>query len=165
LAKIDICGAKCHIFDISGKFSDLWERYYGDAEAVIYCWHLQKEETEQRALLEKVRTEIPDDVPILIFGHVTTLLSLNNKKMDDNDDDAANDDLPTMSTDFFLPNYHSNLMQVYLGNAKNGKGVREAMEWLVPIAKRQTKLRAQAAAAAAAAAANESTTTDGAKKR
>mmetsp|Transcript_3541 Transcript_3541/g.5933 ORF Transcript_3541/g.5933 Transcript_3541/m.5933 type:complete len:86 (-) Transcript_3541:76-333(-) len=85
--------------------------------------------------------------------------------MDDNDDDAANDDLPTMSTDFFLPNYHSNLMQVYLGNAKNGKGVREAMEWLVPIAKRQTKLRAQAAAAAAAAAANESTTTDGAKKR
>jgi hypothetical protein len=141
LAKIDICGAKCHVFDISGKFSDLWERYYGDAEAVIYCWHLLLDDKKQRALLETVRKEIPDDVPILIFGHIMATI------------DTEDDLLPDMSTSFFLPNYHSNLMQVHCGNAKNGKGVREAMEWLVPMAKRQAKLRAQAAAAAEAAAA------------
>jgi hypothetical protein len=90
--------------------------------------------------LETVRKEIPDDVPILIFGHL----------MKGHDGIA---ELPAMSTSFFLPNYHSNLMQVHCGNAKNGKGVREAMEWLVPMAKRQAKLRAQAAAAAEAAAA------------
>lgn len=70
LAKIDISGAKCHVFDISGKFQDLWERYYPDAEAVIFCWKLSSSDTmeqQQRQVLEKVREKIPDDVPFLIW--------------------------------------------------------------------------------------------------
>lgn len=136
MAKINICGAKCHIFDIaSGKgFMDLWERYYGDADAVIFCWKLfdANRNEEQRQILEMVRREIPDDVPILIFGHVY-----------ENDNTGMScSSLPSMSTEAFLPNYHSNVMQVICGSAKNGKGVREAMEWFVPLAKRQAKSRA-----------------------
>jgi len=129
LAKIDISGAKCHVFDISGKFQDLWERYYPDAEAVIFCWKLSSSdamEQQQRQVLEKVRERIPDDVPFLIWGHI----------MDD-----SPFPIPS-STRHFLPNYHSNVMQLCCGSAKSGKGVREAMEWLIPLAKQHAKLRA-----------------------
>lgn len=135
MAKIDICGAKCHIFDLCGKFRDLWERYYNDAEAVIFCWKLDDNNRDQASILEKVRKEIPDDVPILIFGHVVH---------PDTNDQVFEFALPTEA---FLPNYHSNVMQVYCGSAKTGKGVREAMEWLIPLAKRQAALRNAAAAA------------------
>lgn len=139
MAKIDICGAKCHIFDLCGKFRDLWERYYNDAEAVIFCWKLDdKENRDQASILEKVRKEIPDDVPILIFGHVVHP-DTNDKVFE----------LGALPTEAFLPNYHSNVMQVYCGSAKTGKGVREAMEWLIPLAKRQAALRNAAARAAA----------------
>merc|ERR1719253_2179618 len=40
LAKIDMYGAKCHIFDVGGKMQGLWERYYDDCDAVIFCWKL-----------------------------------------------------------------------------------------------------------------------------
>mmetsp|Transcript_23453 Transcript_23453/g.25853 ORF Transcript_23453/g.25853 Transcript_23453/m.25853 type:complete len:306 (+) Transcript_23453:161-1078(+) len=126
LAKIPISGARCHVFDISGKFQDLWERYYSDAEAVIFCWKFSEEDEVQRKVLEQVRKKIPDDVPFLIFGHTF---------------DFSPQELPT-STEYFLPNYHSNVVQFYCGSAKSGKGVKEAMEWLIPLAKRHAKLRA-----------------------
>jgi len=132
LAKINISGAKCHIFDISGKFQDLWERYYPDAEAVIFCWKLSESEDQQRQVLEQVRKKIPDDVPFLIFGHIMEEVLRVEKQ---------STSLPT-STEYFLPNYHSNVVQLYCGSAKSGKGVREAMEWLVPLAKRHASLRA-----------------------
>ncbi len=145
LAKIDICGAKCHIFDISGKFMDLWERYYGDAEAVIFCWRVDHDAKEQRTILEAVRDEIPDDVPILIFAHVFpgTMPAISL---------PPDEEMSPLATELFLPNYHSNMMFAISGSAVNGQGVREAMEWLIPLAKRQAKLRAQEAATAAAAA-------------
>ena len=124
---------------------DLWERYYGDAEAVIFCWRVDYDEKEQREILESVRHEIPDDVPILIFAHVFrgTLPTIVLPPSDE----------MTLTTELFLPNYHSNMMFAIAGSAKNGQGVREAMEWLIPLAKRQAKLRAQEAATAALAAA------------
>eukprot|EP00546_Thalassionema_frauenfeldii_P009999 CAMPEP_0178922214 /NCGR_PEP_ID=MMETSP0786-20121207/16025_1 /TAXON_ID=186022 /ORGANISM="Thalassionema frauenfeldii, Strain CCMP 1798" /LENGTH=187 /DNA_ID=CAMNT_0020596545 /DNA_START=484 /DNA_END=1047 /DNA_ORIENTATION=- len=133
LAKIDISGAKCHVFDISGKFQDLWERYYPDAEAVIFCWRLSSSDDmheQQRQVLEKVREKIPDDVPFLIWGHIMEDVSV---------------EIPS-STQYFLPNYHSNVMQLYCGSAKSGRGVREAMEWLIPVAQQHAKLRAVASA-------------------
>jgi GTPase SAR1 family protein len=190
LAKLDCCGAKCLIFDISGKFRNLWERYYGDADAVIFCWRLDCSEADQRTILETVRREIPDDVPILIFGHEfvgTTTARMNDSsqelqqqqhqqrmpigklqrhvqklqqrrsisKMSSTTATATTTAKTTpLATELFLPNYHSNLMYAICGSAKTGKGIREAMEWLIPLAKRQAKMRSQEAAAAAAAVAN-----------
>jgi GTPase SAR1 family protein len=124
LAKIDVCGAKCHLFDISGQFQDLWQRYYNDADGVVYVWRLGWNEEQQAQVLERVRNEIDDNVPLLIFGHVMGETSR----------------LPT-ETEYFLPHYHSNLLSVQCGSAKTGKGVKEAMEWLIPLAKRQAKQR------------------------
>ena len=123
---------------------DLWERYYGDAEAVIFCWRVDYDAKEQRQILESVRQEIPDDVPILIFAHVFpgTVPAMVLPAPDE----------MTLATELFLPNYHSNMMFAISGSATNGQGVREAMEWLIPLAKRQAKLRAQEAVTAAAGA-------------
>ena len=173
MAKVNICGAKCHVFDISGKFMDLWERYYGDADAVIFCWRLDYDEAHQRQILEMVRLEIPDDVPVLIFGHEyddaennnnggstssTTMLQQQLQKQQQQQQQRRRQQSQmshtkrnvTMSvaTELFLPNYHSNMMHAICGSAKTGRGIREAMEWLIPLAKRQTKMRLQEAAAA-----------------
>ena len=128
LAKVSICGCKCSLFDVSGKFQDLWVKYYGDADAVIFCWRLGTSQAEQQKVLESVRRQIDDEIPVLIFGH-----RMNNA--------ISEQTLPT-STKFFIPHYTSNMMQVYCGSAKTGQGVREAMEWLVPLAKRQAQLKA-----------------------
>lgn len=90
----------------------------------------QQQQEEQLKTLETVRAEIADDVPFLIWGHSFDASSNNTI------------DLPS-STLEFLPNYTSNMMRVYCGSAKTGGGVRDAMEWLIPLAKRQAKLRAK----------------------
>ena len=127
LAKVSICGCKCSFFDVSGKFQDLWVKYYGDADAVIFCWRLGASQEQQQKVLESVRRQIDDEIPVLIFGHIMNAI--------------PEQALPT-STSFFIPHYTSNMMQVYCGSAKTGQGVREAMEWLVPLAKRQAQLKA-----------------------
>ena len=129
---------------MAGSFQSLWQRYYNDCDAVIFCWRLdwtkEEEEDEQESkekpkaatqaeMLERVREEIADDVPFMIFGHV---------------DGGRKPSLwQGLSTRDFLPHYTSNLVRVYCGTAITGEGVREAMEWLIPLAKRQTKLRNQ----------------------
>jgi hypothetical protein len=162
LAKLDICAAKCIILDVSGKFQDLWERYYADADAVIFCWRL--DHPPQHALLEMVRGKISDDIPFLIFGHefdwTTTTTTTTTSSASAAAASFANQpqspaktnfvgssstllsSLPTiLPTEGFLPHYHSNLMMAFCGSAHNGAGVRDAMEWLIPLAKRQAKLR------------------------
>jgi len=131
LAKLHICGAQCHLFDLGGSFQDLWKRYYSDCDAVIFCWRLHFEEEDQQVVLEHVRQEIADDVPFLIFAHV----------FDDNNDNDKVPTTTTLDTREFLPRYTSNMMHVSIGSAKTGQGVREAMEWLIPLAKRQARLR------------------------
>ena len=139
-------GAKCHLFDVGGKMRALWERYYDDCDAVIFCWKLgedpehandenddDEEEppfdmSQQQAVLEEVRKSIPDDVPFLILGHIFG---------------TAKEDLTSVmyATDPVLPRYHNNLTGLCCGSAKTGVGVVSAMEWLVPLAKRQQKER------------------------
>jgi len=149
LAKIEMYGTKCHFFDVGGKLQNLWERYYDDCDAVIFCWKLgddpappalncdddEDEEpfdwSKQQEVLNQVRKAIPDDVPFLIFGHV-----FGNVNVDLVD--------RLYSTDVVLPHYHNNLTSLFCGSAKTGAGIPRALEWLVPLAKRQQKERVAA---------------------
>lgn len=120
LAKINLCGAMCHVWDLGGKMRELWERYYADADAVIFCLT-----SSDNATLEEVRSMINDDVPFLVFWH-----------------DMGGDILqPQPTLDQLLPHYHNNMMELFSGSAKTGQGVREALEWLIPLAKKQQQLR------------------------
>jgi hypothetical protein len=147
-------GAKCHVFDVGGRLQDLWERYYDDCDAVIFCWKMGGDPDEpavskdgrdidddddnsndtndiysqQQAMLNKVRKSIPDDVPFLIFGHIFG---------------HANVDVVDRmySTHLLLPHYHNPMTGLCCGSAKTGAGVQSAMDWLIPLAKRQQKER------------------------
>mmetsp|Transcript_8854 Transcript_8854/g.19133 ORF Transcript_8854/g.19133 Transcript_8854/m.19133 type:complete len:510 (+) Transcript_8854:398-1927(+) len=149
LAKIDMYGAKCHIFDVGGKLQDMWERYYDDCDAVIFCWKLgedpdkpPREESDsdddsdseedynetiykkQQEMLNAVRKSVPDDVPFLIMGHIFG--NANAKIVD-----------KMYNTDILLPWYHNPMTGFCCSSAKTGAGVQSAMEWLIPLAKRQ----------------------------
>jgi hypothetical protein len=142
-------GAKCHFFDVGGKLQSLWERYYDDCDAVIFCWKLgddpeqpptsidddEDEEpvdfSKQQEILNQVRKAIPDDVPFLIFGHVFG--NVNVELVD-----------KMYTTDVVFPHYHNNLTSLFCGSAKTGAGIPQALEWLIPLAKRQQRERVEA---------------------
>jgi hypothetical protein len=149
---MDVYGAKCHIFDVGGRLQDLWERYYDDCDGVIFCWKLGEDadappphdddddreddncnnpqnvyQTQQK-ILHDVRKAIPDDVPFLIFGHIFG--NANTKVVD-----------KMYSTELLLPYYHNPMTSLCCGSAKTGAGILTAMEWLIPLAKRQQKER------------------------
>jgi hypothetical protein len=140
----------------------LWERYFDDCDAVIFCWKVQddpdrppkkgeKDEgdhddepydmTQQKQLLNQVRQSIPDDVPFLIMGHVFGNVH----------EDIVNH---LYSTNTVLPRYHNPTTVLCCGSAKTGAGVLFAMDWLIPLAKRLQKERVQQQQAADAAKAN-----------
>lgn len=153
LAKLEMYGTKCHIFDVGGRLQDLWKRYYDDCDAVVFCWKLGEDPDKppkepdsdddsdaeeedvyenvykkQQKLLNSVRKSIPDDVPFLILGHVFGK--------------ASSEIVDTMySTDLLLPRYHNPITGFCCSSAKTGAGVQSAMEWLIPLAKRQQKER------------------------
>jgi hypothetical protein len=147
LGKIEMYGAKVNLFDVGGRMRDLWERYYDDCDGVVFCWKLggddpeaepdsddndQEEEpfdmSQQQEILNQVRKAIPDDVPFLIFGHVFGNV---NTKITNN----------VYATNLILPHYHNPMTGLCCGSAKTGAGVQSAMEWLIPLAKRQQKER------------------------
>jgi hypothetical protein len=137
-------GAKVSLFDVGGRLQDLWERYYDDCDGVIFCWKLgddtnaeddnnddsddEFDTSKQQAILNQVRKSIPDDVPFLVFGHVFG--SVNTQLTD-----------KIYSTDVLLPHYHNPMTVCACGSAKTGAGFQSAMEWLIPLAKRQKKER------------------------
>lgn len=147
-------GAQCHCFDVGGRLQDLWERYYEDCDAVIFCWRLGDDPDDlfamkggnddsdedgddptevykkQQEILNQVRKSIPDDIPFLIFGHV---FGNANVELTDR----------MFSTDLLLPHYHNPMTSMCCGSAKTGAGVQSAMDWLIPLAKRQQKERQQ----------------------
>lgn len=150
LAKLDIHGAQCRFFDVGGKMQKLWERYYDDCDAVVFCWKVQddpdrppKKEvgddddvdesydmTQQKQLLNQVRQSIPDDVPFLIIGHVFG-----------NAHEGIVNHL--YNTNTVLPRYHNPTTALCCGSAKTGAGIIFAMDWLIPLAKRLQKERVQ----------------------
>lgn len=158
LATVDICGAKCHFQDLSGKFQSVWRSYYADCDAVIFLFRVEgsdvpavangddadEDERQERirraeklqpkaqlALLTHVRGAIADDVPFLILGHL----------FDASVTGAHTDMLFSSST--LLPHYHNPLQAVFFSRAVSGQGVRSALEWLIPLAKRQKQVRQQ----------------------
>mmetsp|Transcript_25833 Transcript_25833/g.53568 ORF Transcript_25833/g.53568 Transcript_25833/m.53568 type:complete len:576 (-) Transcript_25833:79-1806(-) len=81
LAKLDLSGCKCSLFDLSGaeKMRPLWERYYGDTDAIIYV--VDSAETSFANLLQSrrefekmcnntvLKERIECGLPILIFAN------------------------------------------------------------------------------------------------
>jgi hypothetical protein len=159
---LDICGAKCNVWDLGGRLEDLWERYYHDCDAVVFVWKVTTSESgdesggqddnddsdsdDERAeltpqmqlrLLEKVRSSIPDDIPFLVLGHYVTPSPISHCRPD-----------TLYSTAQLLPHYHNPCQALYFCNAGTGQGVRSAMEWLIPLAKRQQNIRDRSSSSA-----------------
>lgn len=150
LAKLEMYGAMCHFFDVGGKMQSLWDKYYSDCDAVIFCWKVQddpdvasKDDNPndddsddpppfdmklQQELLHQVRQSIPDDVPFLVLGHVFGNVheGIVNRMY---------------NTTMLLPRYHNPITAMCCGSAKTGAGIVYAMDWLVPLAKRLQKER------------------------
>ena len=103
---------------------------------------MQVDYAHQLSLLEEVRSSIPDDVPFLVLGHLFSNVSSGTAKPTNALTEATEpqtDVRYTMAR--LLPHYHNPYQALFFANAQNGQGVRTAMEWLIPIAKRQLKLR------------------------
>lgn len=147
LGKVDLCQAKCHVWDLGGRLADLWQRYYADCDAVVFVWKLGKDvvprdededEAErpeityelQQNLLNQVRSSIGDEIPFLVLGHAFGSNQLCPVPTG-----------PLYQTDQLLPHYHNPLQTFMVANAATGQGIQPAMEWLVPLAKRQLALR------------------------
>lgn len=170
LAKTEICGAKVHVMDVGGKIQSLWERYYTDADAVVFVWKLSRDDVIRRQKHKKNQN----------------FTNNNNSNADDDDDDdedqlpvwtaleqrkaleqvrsAVPDDIPFVifghlfqfnppyncepdvlySTSQLLPHYHNPCQALFLGNAVTGQGIKTALEWLISTAKRQQRIRERA---------------------
>ena len=161
LGKIDICGAKCHVWDLGGRLQDLWERYYDDCDAVVFVWKIEDESgndkelssdddsdsdqpapatyEQQNQLLQQVRNAIADEVPILVLVHYFSSSSMS----------STSSTIPTgvlpdqryATAPYLLPHYHNPLQSLFVINAATGQGVKSAMEWLIPLAKQQQRMR------------------------
>jgi ADP-ribosylation factor family len=155
LGKTEICGAKVHVWDLGGKLHDLWERYYDDADAVLFVWRLCREDVvrqlqeqqssqrdndeddavrvtteQQKRVLEQVRLAVPDDVPFCLLGHLFQVQPPYNCEPD-----------VLYSTSQLLPHYHNPLQALFMANAVTGQGIKTALEWLISTAKRQQRIR------------------------
>ena len=149
LGKVHMYGAQVNLFDVGGKMQNLWDKYYDDCDGVVFCWKLggddpiaesdsdnegddEKKEPldaeKQQEILEQVRKAIPDDVPFLVFGHI---FGNANRILTDK----------IFGTNILLPHYHNPMTGLCCGSAKTGAGFQSAMEWLIPLAKRQQKER------------------------
>ncbi|KAL7498577.1 hypothetical protein ACHAWT_010112 [Skeletonema menzelii] len=81
LAKLDMCGCKCSLFDLSGaeKMRPLWERYYRDADAIVYVVNcadtsfdnLEKSRSEFEQLCQNdvIERHCRAGLPIMIFAN------------------------------------------------------------------------------------------------
>jgi len=154
LAKTEICGAKVHVFDVSGKLQNLWERYYADADAVLFVWKLSRSDAvgksnqndddndsdsdehpvvtaeQQKRALEQVRSAVADDIPFVVLGHLFQTNPPYNCEPD-----------VLYSTSQLLPHYHNPVQALFLGNAVTGQGLKTCLEWLIQAAKRQQRIR------------------------
>jgi GTPase SAR1 family protein len=152
LCKTEICGAKVHVWDLGGKLQDLWERYYDDADAVLFVWRLNRQDViaqrqqqdnrtdeedvvrvtaeQQMKVLEHVRSSVPDDIPFCLLGNIFQVQPPYNCEPD-----------VLYSTGHLLPHYHNPLQALFIANAVSGQGMKSAIEWLISTAKRQQRIR------------------------
>ena len=146
-----VAGCQLHCFDVGGRMQPVWERYYDDADAIIFVLKLNdnhsnksseddEEEDEdpydyskQYELLQQVRATVSDDVPFLVVGHLFGNPVKNQ--------DAYCQQL--YSTAPLLRNYFNPLQAFCVANASNGAGVVPALQFLLPLAKRSQAERKQ----------------------
>ena len=81
LAKVDISGCKCSLFDLSGdaKMRPLWERYYRDTDAIIYVIDASDDSLENVQQSRKefvsfcqnpvIQNRLERGLPLLIFAN------------------------------------------------------------------------------------------------
>lgn len=119
LAKLNIARAKINVWDLGGRMVDLWERYYADADAVLYVWKLDSAEDElleaQRAIFQTVRASV--DGPMLVLGNLVQKQPPIYCEPD-----------VLYSTDTILPDTDT---LVQFANPTTGEGIKSAVEWLV----------------------------------
>ena len=165
LGKLEMCGAKCHFFDVGGRMQALWERYYDDCDAVIFCWKLgEDEDDDTRPYLDHDDDDDDDDEndeeaqqTKNQFKQQQALLSQVRQ--------AIPDDVPFLilghvfgnineqlvdqlyDTSLILPHYHNPMTTLCVASAKTGMGIPYCMEWLISIAKRQQRERSSKDAA------------------
>ena len=145
-----VAGCQLHCFDVGGRMQSVWERYYDDADAIIFVMKLNDNHSnkndeddddedpydysKQYELLQQVRATVSDDVPFLVVGHVFGNHVTNQ--------DAYCQRL--YSTAPLLRNYFNPLQAFCVANASNGAGVVPALQFLLPLAKRSQAERKQA---------------------
>ena len=162
LAKMDACGAKVHVFDVSGKFQNLWERYYADADAVLFVWKLSRADAAaawQSSNHHNHNDDYDDDDDEESVDGVVTVEQ--QKRALEQVRSAVADDVPfgilghlfqtnppyncepdvLYSTSQLLPHYHNPHQALFLGNAVTGQGIKTCFEWLIGSAKRQQRIR------------------------
>jgi GTPase SAR1 family protein len=152
LGKVNVCGTRCHVWDLGGRLQHLWRRYYDDCEAVIFVWKLGAEHGTdavsdddddsdtpppvtydiQVQLLQQVRESIPDDVPFVVLCHSFGAASAPA---------GAFPNQRYQTAPHLLPHYHNPNTSLFLVNAATGSGIKAAMEWLIPVAKQQQRVR------------------------
>ncbi|EED93171.1 adp-ribosylation factor-related protein [Thalassiosira pseudonana CCMP1335] len=132
LAKLDLCGCKCSLFDLSGaeKMRPLWERYYRDTDAIIYVVNsadpslsnLEQSliEFNQMCRNEVLQWKLSRGLPILIFANMLDVAYQEYDAIIERSN-RCDENVSTRRG---------------IRSAKSGEGVRAAMEYLVAHSKK-----------------------------
>mmetsp|Transcript_32774 Transcript_32774/g.43700 ORF Transcript_32774/g.43700 Transcript_32774/m.43700 type:complete len:382 (+) Transcript_32774:84-1229(+) len=171
IGKVDMCGCKCRFWDLAGseKMRPLWERYYADADAIVFVVDgtatKSKLEESRDAFFQILGKEVLDGVPILVFASKSDLMDerendgdeekgeVTAKGTEDEEQNAQEQSssqreclsfeemsqLFELNLDGALETCHS--ITFRRGSAKTGEGVKAAFEWLIPRAKKMQKNR------------------------
>lgn len=139
LAKLpQVCGARLHVWDLGGRLQTLWERYYADADGVLFCWKLAEDDDDtandsveaQRQALHTVRAAVDPDVPFVVLGH---LFQPHPPHHCEPDILHSATPLWASAAQQQPPPYYTNT-GLFFVNATTGQGVKTAVEWLVSAA-------------------------------
>jgi GTPase SAR1 family protein len=165
LSKNEICGAQVHVWDLGGKLHDLWERYYDDADAVLFVWRLNRHDVLSAKQSPKTIQQLPHNVDNVNSDNVeddtVRVTAEQQLKILEEVRSSVPDDIPfcllgnifqlqppyncepdvLYSTSHILPHYHNPLQALFMVNAVSGQGIKTAVEWLISTAKRQQRIR------------------------
>lgn len=168
LGKVDACGAKVRIMDLSGqiKMRPLWERYYNDINGIVFVVDVSptckvSKLMEARAFYRCMRDdEHLENVPVMIFANkmdmrnIESTLNMDDNHMEDDGLILGDTSLLDIAELFLSPpkgchardlmshldvTGYSEKVSFYAGSAKSGEGVKEAFEWLIQVSSDQLR--------------------------
>lgn len=149
--KVDAFGCKCDFWDLGGqeRMRGLWERYYADADAVVFVVDVTATESKLKdasGAFQQMRSdEQLNGVPILIFAN--KMDTFDDKKYFVSNVDDLIDILNIFSSSDQQHQYKDNgiidlddvdLIRLCSGSAKTGEGIHDAFEWLITTATEQS---------------------------